>query len=378
MKTRWLVITLLAVAACSDPRQIFLSIDTTAGIPCDIDRIQVRAMGAETATYEQEVNPTDFPITLHLNDDTANGTFTLEVVGLKGTDEVLKASGPLAFGRAGTAVGVNLVLEESCTPQAPCVLPDPVSNTRTPAPVADRFVCGQSITRYVASPATEVFSDVCNTPGQNAGKVLDMAGVEGAAKVPLSEAAISNFRFQFYGRPIRQVWVHEDGYISFTTNNPDPQNDLDAGALDRDITGQGVPPPQQSAMIFWDTLTLNQMGVCYALEGSPGTQKLRITWKQTCDISPCGNDTLNFTIVLDERGSKISFTYGDMLSPSNPNRALGASATVGVVNRAVGCAASACRDGQCTDSGMPCGYTQVSSNMAQPPRMPNTQFVPTP
>jgi hypothetical protein len=372
---KWLLAVAL-LAACSSPKQIVLSIDTTAGIPCDIDRIRVRATATSTETFEQEVNAaTRFPLTLRLSDDTSNGAFDLEVSGLLGSTEVLRAAGALQFGSSGPDLAVNVVLEESCTVGSACSLPELVRFSSPPPPVAARFQCGQNITWYELGDATEVFSDACNTPGTNAGKVLN-DGSTGAAKLPLSEAALNSFDFRFYGRPVRQIWAHEDGYISFTMNNPDPANDLDAGALDRDLTKTGVPPPPQSAMIFWDTLTLSTTGVCYALEGPAGSQKLRVTWRGTCDIVPCGSDNLNFTIILDEKNDRITFTYGDMIS-ANPSKGQGLSATVGVVNKADGCPVAECNraSGVCSD-GRPCGYTQIFSNMSQGMHLPNYRLDP--
>jgi len=43
MTRRWSIALGLAVAACTDVRQIALSIDTTAGVPCDVDRVRIRA-----------------------------------------------------------------------------------------------------------------------------------------------------------------------------------------------------------------------------------------------------------------------------------------------------------------------------------------------
>ena len=101
-----------------------------------------------------------------------------------------------------------------------------------------------------------------------------------------------------------------------------------------------------------------------------------MTWRGTCDISPCGSDNLNFTIVLDEKNDRISFTYGDMIT-ANPSKGQGLSATVGVVNKADGCVVSDCVDGTCKD-GRPCGYTQVFSNTSQGMHLPNYRLDPMP
>lgn len=367
----------LAMAACSERQQIVLAIDTTAGIPCDIDRIRIRATGSSARTIERELAGTRLPLSITLEDDTASGGFDLEVSGLKGQAEVLRVSGPMQFGTGADPLAVNVVLESSCTPSQPCALPALIAYERPPPPVTARFECGANVRRYAPGPTAESFRDVCTVPaGANAGKVL-IGGARGAALLPLPASALEGFNFRFYSRPIRQIWAHEDGYISFSPSNPDARNDLDPGPFDRDLRGVGVPPPPQSLMPFWDGLTLGPSGVCYSLEGAPGTQKLRVTWSSTCQTVVCTADRLSFTVVLDERSQRIAFTYGEMVA-ANAERAQGATATIGIVStNPVGCTVAECsRDtGLCTN-GKPCGYTQLFSNMPQTPRVQNVQLEP--
>ena len=363
----------LALAACSEPTQIVLAIDTTAGVPCDIDRIRVRAMGSDTATFESDLADVRLPLIVNLSDETSDGQFNLEVTGLKGDAEVLRAQGPLVFGNSNLAE--HIVLESKCTPDAPCELGELTSNTRPPPPVS-RFLCGQEVRRYAMAPATaESFRDACTVPGANTGMVL-LPGTRGAEKLNLSDEVLSNFGFRFYGQPVRQIWAHEDGYIAFTEQNPDQGNNLDPGAFDRDLLRIGVPPPKQSIMVFWDQLTLTN-GVCYALEGPVGTQKLRVTWAKVCQTQACTNDRLNFTIVLDERTQRVSLTYGEMTAV-NTSRAQGSSATVGIVDDAKGCPVADCdiATGLCADGVTACGYTQEFSNEPQVPKVPDIQFEP--
>jgi hypothetical protein len=129
-------------------------------------------------------------------------------------------------------------------------------------------------------------------------------------------------------------------------------------------------------MVFWDQLTLTG-GVCYALEGTAPNQKLRITWAKVCQTQTCANDTLNFTIVLDERTQAISLTYGEMTAV-NKSRGQGSTATVGLVDDAKGCPATECdvATGLCADGQTACGYTQVFSNTAQMPRIADVELDP--
>jgi hypothetical protein len=369
------VLVLAAVAACGEPQKIILAIDTTAGVPCDIDALRIEAVGGESSTLERDLVGERLPLSITLENDTPAGSFDLTISGLKDGVEVLRASGTLQFGSGGT-LAANLVLAQTCAPSTPCRLPDLIPYVAPPAPVVERNECGEIVKRYAPRTTGETFRDVCTVPGANAGKVL-MGGARGAAQLPLSQDALDNFGFRFYGQPVRQVWAHEDGYLSFTAENPDPNNDLNPGAFDRDLRGAGVPPPSRSAFVFWDGLTLGSQGVCYALEGQPGTQKLRVTWNRTCHTVTCTADSLNFTIVLDERTNRVAFTYGEMMA-ANTERARGSTATVGIVNAATGCVASECTvaTGLCRDGVTPCGYTQVFSNMIQDPAIANVEFDP--
>jgi len=373
MSSKSLVLSALVLAACSSPTQIVLSIDTTAGIPCDIDKIRVKTMGGSASVFEQDLKDVRLPIVLKLSDETSNGAFNLEVTGLRNNMEVLRATGPLLFGNADA--GEHIVLQSTCTIDTPCTLTDLTGNTKAPPPVA-RFQCGDIVRRYKPAMTLDTFIDACNVPGVISGKVLN-DGTRGAAKLVLPDDVLANFAFRFYSQPIRQIWAHEDGYISFEVNNPDGRNNLDPGAFDRDLLGTGVPPPPQSAMVFWDGLTLGANGVCYSLEGSSPNQKLRVTWSGTCQTTTCVSDSLNFSIVLDERTQKISFTYGLMMA-ANTNRALGATATVGIVNDAKGCPVAQCTlaTGLCADGHTPCGYTQIFSKTVQSGGVVSYEFTP--
>lgn len=370
-----LLLLVAALAACGDRDQIILSVDTSMGIPCDLDTFRIQVAASDESVVERELADLRLPFSLTLEDDTPDGTFDLTVSGFKDGVEVLRSSGPLQFGR-GQVLAAEVVLQSSCTPSSPCALPALIPYVAPPAP-ATRSACGANVRRYTPGPATESFRDVCTVPGANAGKVL-ADGSRGAVQLPLTPAALDSFGFEFYGEKVRQIWVHEDGYLAFTVDNPDANNDLDAGAFDRDLVGLGVPPPRQAVFAFWDALTLGPDGVCYALEGQPGTQKLRVTWKGTCQTVACSaTNNLNFTVVLDERTDRVSLTYGDMIG-SNAERAQGSTATSGIVEAATGCPVSECtyETGLCADGTTPCGYSQTFSNLPQIPRVENVQFDP--
>jgi len=366
MIPRSLVVATLAAAACSAPHQITLSIDTAAGVPCDIDRIRVVATATGTATEDHRLSGAQLPVSVTLLDDTPSGNFQLTISAFKGDVEVMRTSGPLRFSDHGATEAVWL--DPRCTPDAPCMLADSMAAGASP-PVDARFAC-----RYGATPGLETFVDACNAPGFTS--VLT-SGSPVPVRLTALEPELLASQFQFYGRPIRQIWVARDGYLSFAPDNPDPTGVLTPGALDRDINHLGQPPPQQSVMAFWDTLTLRANGVCYSLQGDAPNQQLRVTWEHVCLTSVCGADDLNFTITVDEGSQRVVIAYGTM-SAASSDGAHGGNATVGLVNDATGCPADECAldTGLCKDKVTPCGYSQVFSKAVQSPGVPNTQFVP--
>jgi len=372
MISRCLFVGALALAACTNARQIVLSIDTTAGVPCDIDRIRVVATAAGTTTIDQTLKGERLPVSVTLLDDTPNGNIQVDIFGYKGDIEVMHATGPLQF--SSHRVDEPVLLEPTkCRPDAPCPLSEAMA-AGAESPSAARLACGANVARYSASAGLDSFVDACQVP--NSGKVL-MTGSSVPVRLPDLEPALLASGFQFYGRPIHRIWVAKNGYIAFSQDNPDPNGVLLPGPLDRDIRHAGAAPPQQSVMVFWDMLTLHPTGVCYELDGAPKSQQLRVTWNGACLTTVCATDNLNFTITLEETTGRIALTYGTMAA-GNPEGARGINATVGLVNDATGCPAEDCSlaTGLCKDGVMSCGYSQVFSNTLQDPGAPNMQFVP--
>jgi hypothetical protein len=370
MTSRSLLGGALALAACTSQRQLVLSIDTTAGVPCDIDRIRLVATATGTTTVEQSLKGARLPVSITLLDDTPNGSFEVDIVALKGEIEVMHARGPLQFTSDRDVEAV--LLEPTCTAAAPCAVADAIAAAAAPAaPAAE---CGANVTRYSASAGLDSHQEACTVPG--AMHVLD-DGSAAPVRLMSVEPALLDAGFQFYGRPIRQIWVSKDGYLSFTKDSPDPGTVILPGPFDRDIERLGLPPPRQSVMAFWDSLTLSSAGVCYALVGATRNRQLLVTWAGACLATDCGSDDLNFTIMLEESTQRIAFTYGKM-SAGNDDRARGLTATVGLVNDATGCPSYECtlETGLCQDGRTPCGYSQVFSNTRQDAGVQRMQFMP--
>jgi hypothetical protein len=369
MTPRW-PLAVLALAACTDVRQIVLSIDTTAGVPCDIDAVRIRATSSAATTVFERSLSEGLPLSITLLDDTPDGAFTLEVAGVKGDVEVMSATGSLQF--AARDVTVPVVLYPGCAPGAP-----PCELSPEGAAVTARYQCGPDVARYGARATLETFQDACSASGQFTGRVLT-DGSRGPVRLDELAAVLPDLGFQFFGKPIQQVWVHRDGYIAFSRERPDPGGNLEPGPLDRDFARAGPPPPPRSVLAFWDRLSLRvPVGVCYDFRGDSGTHVLRVTWQRACLTEVCTTDNLNFTITLDQASQTVMLAYDDMVAGS-ADRARGATATVGLVGDAVRCAASECspETGLCADGATPCGYTQVFSRTIQPAGVQNVLFAP--
>lgn len=373
MKSPWWLPISLVLVACTEPRTLVLSIDTNAGIPCDIDRIRIRATAAGTTMLERAVAGAELPITVTLLDDTPSGSFTLDVTGLQGNAEVMRVSGPLRF--SDREVIQPVMLDATCGVDPPCPLPDAVPPGSTAPPSPARFQCGPTVRRYAPSTTLEGFVDACSIPAPHTGKVL-MDASRKTARLDDLESVLPGFGFQFFGKPIHQIWVGRDGYISFGHDDPDPNGDIAPGPFDRGLRQIGPPPPPRSVFAFWDRLTLGADGVCYELEGQPTSQVLRVTWSHACVTDSCAPGNLNFTITLDESTQRVVLAYVPIVNGTDQEN--GGSATVGLVDEAPGCTVDQCtfETGLCADGVTPCGYSQVFSNAVQANGVPNMQFVP--
>jgi hypothetical protein len=362
----------LALAACAQPRKLVLQIDTNAGVPCDIDKVQIRAMAAGTTMFEETLDGAHLPAFVTLLDGTPSGTFHLELTGLKGSTAVMKVGGEAHF--SSSEQNQPVMLDLNCPPDANCGLAGAMAAGSAAASGATRFHCGSAAQRYDAEPTGEGFVDACSVPGRLTGSVL-MDATAGPVALDKLEPLLPDFNFQFFGQPIHKIWVSRDGYISFQRTNPDPGHVLVSGPFDTGIKGIGAPPPPQSVMAFWDAITLGPTGVCWEIEGAPGGQLIRVTWSHACLTTPCGSGNLSATITLDESLRRIVLSYS--ITATN-DRDRGQNATVGLVNDATGCKIEDCRldTGLCTTNNAPCGYSQVFSKMLQAGGVKNYQFTP--
>ncbi|HEU4729317.1 MAG TPA: hypothetical protein VFT22_15555 [Kofleriaceae bacterium] len=375
-RTWWFVVGLLASACNSNRHQIVLSIDTTAAIPCDLDGIQVIANAGTSHESHIKKELSSLPMTLTLEDDASMNDFELDVYGLKGGSRVLHAHGHPSFGDSDAKLTTNIVLDDGCLMQQPCEVAPPVENPE----VVARPPRSECVSQYGESSGIEVFTDAC-TAGDSprSGQVTFVANGRPAPVVELTALApiLAESQLRFYGRLVRHVWVHKNGYVAFGGENPDPNNALYPGRLDRAFTNVGAAPPAPAAMPFWDTLNLGTTGgVCFALAGETPNQTLRVTWSKVCVTDPCLDSSLNFTVSLNEQNEQVSFAYGDM-RPETSDRANGATATVGLVkDDTQRCTAGECilETGVCAKTEVPCGFSQVQSGEVR--KLQNVTFTP--
>lgn len=360
MRTRWFPLTALALASCSGSghKQIELSIDSNAAAPCDVDRIVIVAnpdVSTRQTAIARDLGSSSFPISLTLDDETSSDpSFVLEVRLLKGRQEVRRArpQNPLRFDT--DSQGTNYMFvdidDKSCAGTPHCT----ASLDKEPQPV-DRSQC---VSHYSSSPGGGTFVSACETSHSTA-----LEGGKHAEELDLPELAGSGLRF--YGRLVRHVWAHKNGFLSFGLTDSDVIEAAYPGPFDRALNELGAPPPVLSAMPFWDELTLPDTGICYSLVNG----KLSVTWAEACVTLPCkdsaGKDTsdLNFTFEINQ-GGVVTFAYGDM-TPTSADRVEAADATIGLVlDAAQGCDSGACiaETGLCRGSDTPCGYSQVLSS----------------
>lgn len=135
------------------------------------------------------------------------------------------------------------------------------------------------------------------------------------------------FQFKFYGQRYQQVYISDDGYLSFL--GPDTGN-----AVPGDTSGGAIPlsipsatTPNAAIYALWRDLYLaDDSSIQYATVGSPGDRTFVIEFNK---IAVRGTTApLDFEIKLYERGETVDILYGN--NPANPGD--GRGATVGIEN----------------------------------------------
>ncbi|MEM9191122.1 MAG: hypothetical protein AAGF12_18210 [Myxococcota bacterium] len=382
--------------------QIVLTVDVTAGVPCDIDSIEINA---GMVIRGGRITATDLPVSVPIVAD-GPGEVQILVTGLQaGTERYFATS--TARWRDGETVHLAITLSDQCLdPASPCAVDGSALPGFTAVPAAagtgdcapcvptteecngvdddcndeidEGGVCDQVATYSGEEAAFVRFRDACTVAGSIREVVLP-GEMEGEVEVPESirmaiNDAATPFRFSFYGEQIQTIWVGDNGYLGLGTAAPNSIVPIQPG----EVTKTGAPAP--GVMGFWDRLETRADGVCVLLQDSVSPRRLIFTWKNAC-FSPCDpGDNLNFSISLTEQTNKIDVAFGDMIS-ADATRAQGSFATVGIRGPDVpACTVEECSAmGVCASGanmGMPCGFTQIFSNTAQTMGLPSYEFSP--
>ncbi len=340
-----------------------------------------------------------------------SNTITITAEGLLAGTVMLRSTSTVTL-RAGQTLHLPLVLSPDCTTATPCAvsgdalaefstLPAPTTPRRCemcvpapdPAEVCNRVDddCDGTIDEGAGCPdlvesystvivtGVEPFVDACTAIGMRRGVVLQDGNTnrdndENEVLIPesiLAELQNGNFEFDYFGQNVSNVWVGDNGYIAF---GPTPPRSV-APARPSPLDTESAPRP--GVAVFWDQLQTRD-GVCVTLQDSPvGARRLLITWKNAC-FTPCGSDdSLNFTIALEEDSSRVLLLYGEMTA-GDPARAAGSGATAGITRADERCDLSQCEEGLCTsgpNAGLACGDIQLFSQQAQP-RLEFVEFEP--
>jgi hypothetical protein len=358
---RW-AIAAGCLAACAGPTEIVVTVDTVFGVPCTIDALElvVEAGGAMVAeTIPLGAGDLPGSITLAPRDDP--GELSVSVTGLREGVQLAAARQTVSFGDD-QSLELRFLLDRSCVP-GPCAAVGVGAYGGLPAPAARRG-CGEE--RYERRDGVFVVRDACEMDEALMGRVLTMQEDEAEAASPFDPPM--PFPFRFYGEPVSQLWIGTNGYVGFGPAAPRALV-ADVGPA-RSLGEPGFPAP--GVLPFWDDLRVGPRGVCLAASGEAPDRILWITWKEACfaaGTTACGapsQGTLTFTVALEETTDRIYAGYQTMMAATpNTDRARGNAATIGITNDVPrGCPESECSaEGLCA-SGVPCGYTEHSSQQA--------------
>ncbi len=369
MRTCSLALILLT-GACTTPTQIVLTIDAAIAVPCALDRIEVVAEGSETVMVEQVIEPSSLPLTVALSPDNRT-TFNVEVRGYRGDALLYLARGELQF-VADRLLGAEVTLLPECSPATPCVFGDLEAFDGLASAVA-RPDCVPTATHYELREDTfEHHFDACSGSLAFSGRVLEDDEDRTLALFgpdDLFPGELNDFGFRFFGERVERIEVSSEGVIQFGSSPLDLRG-VTGVALDE----ANVPRP--GVAVFWDDLRMRD-GVCFAMTGGVPNRRLWFTWRNACLGTSCRDvDDLNFSVALDEGTNEVLVTFGDMVA-SNPDRAAGIRASVGLSYSPAACDAAECgSDGLCDGTGVPCGFTQAFARELQSLPLPTFRFSP--
>jgi hypothetical protein len=400
---------LLAIGACA-PTQVVVFVDTSLGVPCEIDEVAFDVNG--DMNVDRKGTLSGGPISLTLVQSGGGDYDTVHIYGRKNGTDVVAATATIRW-TSGQSESMWVTLKPECTPTSPCTFdtsqiqkgisaPEPSArsfcsagysmSTRMPAPYPNdplvKNACNLgtlanfATLSFTANGTCQVSQKACTS---NADCSTESPAVCMFGEVPIPDTIVTAFKntgYNFAGAAIPGMWIGQDGYLVFTDSRPN-KTSAQIG-LNTSLDKAATPAP--AVMPFWNDLkpqSLKQACVALASDNT-----LWVTWNSCFTADNSGttctsSDMLTFTVGLQSVDNVVRFGYITMSSSADGPDALGNSAAIGVREAlAPGCTPDQCdaASGKCKDGVTPCGYTQASYRMAVPASMPltSTSFVFTP
>jgi hypothetical protein len=365
------VVIALVGAACradTPPTEIVVTVDTTFGVPCTIDGLQIAVEGGAEPVVEDiaAITDADLPGSLVVVGGGADYDVTVTVTGMRAGEPFAVGQGVVTFDPE-QSLEARFVLDRTCVP-GPCA-PVGVGGFDGLPERQTRRGCGGA--GYTIADSLLVMRDACDMEN---GVPLEMMvdADEREVMVPLP------FAFTFWGARVEAAWAGDNGYLGFGATAPDAL--IDSWGTPESLGIRGFPAP--AILAFWDQLRAGSRSVCIATSGDTPDRIAWITWKEAClssGMMQCGSamqGSLTFSIALEETTDKVFLGYLEMIAPDMA-RANGSAATIGLTSGPgiPPCEAAMCSaDGTCP-GGEPCGYAEYSAQLAHDP-LPTLEFVP--
>lgn len=138
-----------------------------------------------------------------------------------------------------------------------------------------------------------------------------------------TDALALGFDFEFFGEVHNQIYVGSNGLVGFDAS---PSSAVNTALPSTDGPGNLIA-------VFWDDLDPGDGGdVYFQVRGNAPSRRAIVQWKDV-DFFAGNSSRLNFELILYETTHQIQFIYGTSTQgDTNPARALGNSATIGLEN----------------------------------------------
>jgi outer membrane protein assembly factor BamB len=213
-------------------------------------------------------------------------------------------SGGLCCATCGSASGVCIDLSSDASNCGAC-------GNRCAA--TDRCVAGLCEPRYVITQIASDFIDGCSPANNPIVFQFQPNADDGTARGEFP----GSFSFKLFGHPVTTFWISSNGLVGF-----------DGSQLSASSQNACLPVGLPKGIIapFWDDLSSAGDGrrVCLANLGS----RMLFTWNTQRASDP--SSSLKFSVILYSGTDIIDIQYSTMTSSTNPNAALGTSATIGI------------------------------------------------